>query len=80
MRILPGVALAFHLAFEFVFFGSGGWAVWRVNRMLPNPLMFNGRAMSLGGWPLRVFVWCIVFVVVTTPLLAAAQLLWALLD
>jgi hypothetical protein len=74
------MSVAITLALSVVYFGVGGWSVWRVNRLLPKPLMLNGRPMSFGGWPVRIFVWSIVFLVATAPVYAAGYVLAFLLN
>ena len=61
-------------------FGVGGWAVWRVNRLLPKQLTLTGRRTLFGGWGVRFFVWSIVFLVATAPIFVAGQVIAALMS
>ena len=57
-------------------FGVGGWAVWRVNRLLPPQITFNGKPLL----SLRIFILMVVFMVATAPIFVAAQVIAALLN
>ncbi len=74
------MSVAITLALFVLNFGVGGWAVWRVNRMLPKQLTLSGKSRRFNGWGIRFFVWSVVFLVATSPIFVAAQVVAALMS
>ena len=65
------------VGFLVLYLGVGGWAVYRVHRMLPARLI--GSRTKIGDISLRVFLLITVFLVATTPVYLLGFLFGAVL-
>ncbi len=63
-----------------VFLAVAVWIVVWINRRLSIPPIGSGMSASIFAVSIRVFVSCIAIVAVTMPLLAALEVLSAILD